>query len=681
MRDTSQDNMIYYTLAAIRRLFQANKKKPATITKKRPGNSKKSQKNALSEAAYRKLFRKAEKASKAREWQQAAKLWQVVLDTQDLQATLKPYLKLSQALRKQGYTREAEDLMQKAAANFGELPAVTKEFAEIAMTRGDWEQAVKHWEKLRNADEKEKISLRVFIGLANALRNMYKHDQSIHVLDHAESYFDYKHERITHAKATTHLQNAVWNTFKVISDNPRTEMLSNDWNAARKNLDHYCAMFPKANHAYRMKRFSMYSRLSLNNIYLANLQYNSSTSILEDYFANFRENRPGALDGLRKYLLPRLSNALHRQHHPEPHALETRTEVTEYIRTLDKEMLSFESWLDLHTLLWDSGFIVSSGLARKKGVDRLYTDMDGGKSDHDKFFYALLASLDQGDINFAGHCLERLRKTKTNASQYEEIKAYLSLLQGKRSEADTFYQKKFNWDDRCFLDYVCGKKLAIIGNAQPSTATDEELSSFDYVVKLDSPLNKDYSMAGKKGSIISIGNTFEKNIHIKEYLNSASHIDWVSLPRNSINYRRFKQEGFNTRLRQATLKLFNGHLNHGMLTFYDMILFKPDYVKLFNMNFYLLKKLYYSNDIVRSKKEAATNLVILLSQARHDSLSQINFTRNFYNAGYIDADSDCAAVLNMSEEDFLIKMERKVLELQEIVPNPWNVFYYEHRLS
>jgi len=486
MRDTSQDNMIYYTLAAIRRLFQANKKKPATITKKRPGNSKKSQKNALSEAAYRKLFRKAEKASKAREWQQAAKLWQVVLDTQDLQATLKPYLKLSQALRKQGYTREAEDLMQKAAANFGELPAVTKEFAEIAMTRGDWEQAVKHWKKTLTQNS-ESVPHRVFIGLAQALLKLHEYDQAGQIIVQAESYFGPGHEKIAEIKASFYRQKAVWSTFKTIRDGQNAAAITDNWSEAQKHLDRFCEEFPDAAQIHRMNRFRMQARLCLLSTLSSNYA-DSSAYRLEEYLDNLTADHPEILDELKQFLVPRLSSTLLGQHSQDNQAMVFRNETTDYIATLDKDKFTFDSWLDLYTLLWYSGFIVSSGLARKKAVERLYADVATRSLDNTTAYYALLVSLDQGDLTHADYCLKTLDKIGRNDSQFAEIKAYNYLLHGNRNQADKFFQKRNTCSEKKFFDYIYNKKVAIVGNSVPSNLTDEELDYFDVIVRLDSPL-------------------------------------------------------------------------------------------------------------------------------------------------------------------------------------------------
>ena len=95
------------------------------------------------------LARKLADAATARkDWPEAVKRWQKLLDLQGLDAPATTYVRLAQAHAALREFATAESLLLKGAAQHPEDLTLARKLADAATARKDWPEAVKRWQKL-----------------------------------------------------------------------------------------------------------------------------------------------------------------------------------------------------------------------------------------------------------------------------------------------------------------------------------------------------------------------------------------------------------------------------------------------------------------------------------------------------------------------------------------------------
>ena len=94
--------------------------------------------------------RLAERAMARQDWPTAVKGWQRVLDNAGQTTPPRVFSRMSKALRKQNDLDAAETILCQGASLHSHDLLLAQEFAELAVARGDWPEAVKRWGSVLN---------------------------------------------------------------------------------------------------------------------------------------------------------------------------------------------------------------------------------------------------------------------------------------------------------------------------------------------------------------------------------------------------------------------------------------------------------------------------------------------------------------------------------------------------
>ncbi|MFW5863349.1 MAG: tetratricopeptide repeat protein [Desulfohalobiaceae bacterium] len=624
----------------------------------------------------RKMISLAEEASKAKAWNLAEARWEQVLRHKGDQAPAKAYLRLCQALRRQNRLDDAQKALSRGLGLHPDSLSLEKEQAELATAKGEWALAAKSWQRYLDGCTGQ-MKPGVFIKYAKTLHSQHLVQEAEAVLEEAEARHGKDNERLMRAKALMLKDRALWEYYQRLRDSQPLCLQEQTWQRVRASMDEYCSTFPDSRHKQRLEDYRMLSRLNLMESAVARGDWAGFQGQLRDYLCCLQEKQPGFLRPVQEQILATRRQRVQQAVNAGQSSLERQRQgLQAYLSQAEAQALNPKSWLWLHTLLWREGCITASGLCRQKAAKQALQEAQPEGQDPEHIYQGLLAALDQRELELADRCRQRLPGTGLKMRQLGELSACLDLLSGQAARAEAYFGNQFNAADQEFLDCIKGKSVAVVGNADSLADQKQEIESFDIVLALNVP-HRDLGLdRGGNTKILSLSSTFEKFYDLRANLANLQDVDWIIAPRNAINFEPLLRQGLKVRLKSPKLPLFSGIMNHGMIAFYDLLKFGPKYVKLFHMNFYLSQQIYSSQYMQRisNKKssEFSAYLYTLLFLVYHDSISQLNFTNSFYQQGLIDADQECAAVLNMSQGEYLQRMQAYLDRLREIAPNPWS---------
>ncbi len=112
----------------------------------------------------------AECAMSKQEWTAAMARWKVILNKQGPKASGNIYRRMSVALRCCRSFDAAEEYTRQACANYPDDIALAGEYAEIAMARQDWKEAVQRWQAVINLFGKS-AGVGAYVRMSVAFRN------------------------------------------------------------------------------------------------------------------------------------------------------------------------------------------------------------------------------------------------------------------------------------------------------------------------------------------------------------------------------------------------------------------------------------------------------------------------------------------------------------------------------
>lgn len=380
-------------------------------------------------------------------------------------------------------------------------------------------------------------------------------------------------------------------------------------------------------------------------------QNTADTFLHREFMRNLR-----VYPGLHKEYIVTLLKSIKRRNLYHDFSDSAQDSLIELTSNLDPLSLPKTKWLGLHYLCLLNGLFKTAYLVRQKAIEKAYFDAENHRIGY--LSAAFRAGIDQAEFEKARAYLDQLQK-KDIKNSYNEFESYYYLNTGNLGAFRKIKEKKFDSRDQKFMNYIEGKSLAIVGPAPSDEEHGEEIDSFDIVVRFNYrgfgslPDNKKF---GKRTDMSYYNMPFIKEINeIK--LNPFREIDFAVFKKIEYPIQENLIDAKKGRLRRKNYHFFNGTPLGGSHALYDILHFLPERVKLFNINFYLSKNPYYRG---YSEKDFIKFIDTLnfLSFARHDMVSNINFTRNLWNAGLIEVDKCCEDVIRLPTYDYLSAMEK-----------------------
>jgi hypothetical protein len=209
-----------------------------------------------------------------------------------------------------------------------------------------------------------------------------------------------------------------------------------------------------------------------------------------------------------------------------------------------------------------------------------------------------------------------------------------------------------------FSEIINNNKVAIIG---PSCADLldvgllEELNDYDVIVLINGFGSHEFSrqFQGSK-KIVSYYNSYHaKMVYIDPGVTLGGGIDFSIYREYKYKYQVDQTIKGCARLVYNNHNFFNGVPQALQTILHDLSCFYPKEVKAFGFDLYTSKKLYNNNYATPQHR-------ILYDIARHDPISNFNYTKSLFESGFFKADNVLTIVLEMDISQYLIKIEKSL---------------------
>ena len=302
----------------------------------------------------------------------------------------------------------------------------------------------------------------------------------------------------------------------------------------------------------------------------------------------------------------------------------------------------------LYKLLFTEGNVVEASKFRSEYL-KFITQKK--YKNFEEYFILVKALIDEGKI------IEAYKLTsKFQFRLFFSINYYLSYIYIKNisfflSKLINKKHKKFfnlnvivgNIGEKDFKDHIKSKSIALVGPGYSNKKNGEEIDKFDLVIRLNlfnDYNNTDKKLFGSKTNIIYFNGEMyrkiEKNgisdFHRDKYL--CSRLDFSD--RYQLDHNR------STRKLNLNLSGTNGFIQDIII---DLMHYDFKKLKLFNIDFFLNKNLYFSD---YSKQGDMKKHKMFLTQSKLDLFSNINFIRNLEKSGIIEVDEVLKNILAFS---------------------------------
>lgn len=198
-----------------------------------------------------------------------------------------------------------------------------------------------------------------------------------------------------------------------------------------------------------------------------------------------------------------------------------------------------------------------------------------------------------------------------------------------------------------FFKYIHNMSIAVVGPAYSSSLSGNEIDNFDLVVRLNETkiTESNKHIIGSRTDIMYLGSySLNRAIKIVEYYKD---LKWIVSKEhlydsNQVNYRQL---------------IFNPSFILGypqMLSYllYDLLIFNPKIIKLFNFDLYLNNNKYLEPNY--------PNNTSIESFSEHNMISQFIYVKEIYLNGLISVDENMDYLLRLSTEDYLNRFEHNL---------------------
>jgi len=329
------------------------------------------------------------------------------------------------------------------------------------------------------------------------------------------------------------------------------------------------------------------------------------------------------------------------------------------IQSLDASYLSTNSWKEMSFTANAFGLLSMGYAFRKKAIESAF--LENKKSDINKISSEITAAIDIGNPQIIKRTINkyyRMRMAPLLTCNIRKQHALINIYLGNISKANKLLKRYFNKDDIWFANYINNKSIAIVGSAPSELLQGNEIDSFDIVVRLNTFFEEgkeNKKIVGSKTNIIYMGKQLTIDMARSKQLGSCINDVEIAVISN-LSVLDKSDVRIANRVRQFFLDrniFFMGFPNMVQRALFDLLLFKPKRIKIFNTNFYL------SSNVYREKVSYTVNdSEFLLAFALHDSYAQLNVVRNLFNKGIVEVDNDCRYVCCLSNEEYASRMEQ-----------------------
>ena len=261
-------------------------------------------------------------------------------------------------------------------------------------------------------------------------------------------------------------------------------------------------------------------------------------------------------------------------------------------------------------------------------------------------------------------------------ARYDEILKVIPNLEKPHSSLikkiyNTFFVNTFDVNynhekDILFSDYIKDKRIAIVGPAKTENLDGQEIDEFDIVVRFNQR-NKNGLSHDIKGIKCDI--SYFNLEHINSLIDSGlsdwhKETNWLIVNSDATERKlsllfkaksipvkiRARNEGFNE------LSINTGYTALQKATI-DLLQYNPKQIKVFHADFMITTNRYSGYKPKSWSDDMKANFLNICYYS-HDPLTQFLLMQNYYNLGRISGDRKFEEVINLSAEEYMLRLEK-----------------------
>lgn len=344
-------------------------------------------------------------------------------------------------------------------------------------------------------------------------------------------------------------------------------------------------------------------------------------------------------------------------HAPEENGIERASEdLIAAITETSSGSYSAWQWIRLERVLVWWGLLRASACARRKGaaaaIQRALEDPDGPAR---ILIKGMLGALEADRLEAADVILGVLKSRRdVPKPKVTALRAYRDLIAGNPTTVQLELGRVFR-RDQALANLIQGKRIAIVGPAPSAKAAGTEIDSYDVVVRLNriTAEGLDSAVFGTRTDLASFNMERLKAVVQKGDVPRNSEVKCVLLKIPPMKHEASAIAGYHWVVRDWRLDHYqlDGTINHVPTLIFFLLRYSPSVIKLFNVNFFLSEKAY---------EEGYRNGASLrqLIWGNENLLAGLSFVRRMRDMGVVVGDADCDRVLDLSNEQYLMEMER-----------------------
>lgn len=337
----------------------------------------------------------------------------------------------------------------------------------------------------------------------------------------------------------------------------------------------------------------------------------------------------------------------------------TQENLIQYTTELDPLSLDCKKWLSLYYVCIRSGFFRVAYTLRNKAVESAIF-ASNNTSSFNNLSNAFRGMIDSGDIEESGYYLNTIKGNFSKSQMINELESYYCLTKGDIIDFRKMKENNFDHLDKSYQKLIQGKRIAIVGPAPSGEQLGDEIDSFDVIIRISyrgRDQMPDKNEFGKKVNISYYGDGFS-SIICNADLTFLNDLDFISFKTKKFDYQKQLMQNNKGRVFKRNGAFFNGSPLEANNILFDVLHFKPQYIKLFKINFYLSKKIHYDNYYNINHEYSNVFYSNFAGLAHHDILSNLNFARQLRNNKLVEVDKDCSRVINLQNYDYCSAMEK-----------------------
>ena len=317
---------------------------------------------------------------------------------------------------------------------------------------------------------------------------------------------------------------------------------------------------------------------------------------------------------------------------------------------LDVDSLNTNGWISLYVFFIMSGFISASRIAYGNAV-LLSKPKKNSIYKYRKLKNWFNACINSLEIDYARDALIEIDK---KYSKKDRLNVFYSKWVYSLFKGEEIINNSIMEINSSFKNIVNGKSIALVGPGPSKNDNCEEINKFDVIVRLNCRCNIKTPYQEIRTDI-----SYYNGSKSKFLMNSTDQ----TIP-YGLKYAVFKSNNslkltLNTGVKSRVIHpfdvIFYGGMNMIQAALFDLLLYRPSRIKLFNTSLFIPEDDVYGDSSYQL--EALKKIDYLSMFVTHNPIIQFNLLKGLLRSGIISADHSLNEILELSLQEFMELLE------------------------